>query len=403
MGSLLLLLSTLFMGLTAFSDPGTIPRASAETITTFSRRHPHAPILLINGLQVQTKYCHVCGIVRPPRASHCRVSDRCIEKWDHFCPWVGTAIGRRNYFCFLLFILSTASLAVFVAAACIGHLLSIGPRLSESASSLAAFGWQTPPDAPPWLRSIAAAPLRAANALYCAVAATLLATLLAYHLYLVSINQTTYENVRGTYDAQGSNPFDRGVVGNFGEVCCPCAFPPPEPTALDDVERGRSPSLSRRTDLHGLRGGSSARDGGARSCAPSRAHNEPEREGCGRHARLGHDAPGEPSARAIELAAVLPHCADSVTTRLATASEEGGRHDVVKLPDGEPPPSPKEEPWDGSVEEGFVLQIGSPADGSPASEAALSPARADAAVSGSASDGLDDDEYIVASTHAQPL
>ncbi|KAI8476371.1 MAG: ankyrin repeat-containing domain protein [Monoraphidium minutum] len=48
--------------------------------------------------------CVTCRIVRPLRAKHCSVTDRCIEVFDHYCPWVGNAIGKRNRHTFLAFL-----------------------------------------------------------------------------------------------------------------------------------------------------------------------------------------------------------------------------------------------------------------------------------------------------------
>ncbi len=33
--------------------------------------------------------CHSCHLVRPLRSKHCRVSRRCVHKFDHYCPFVG--------------------------------------------------------------------------------------------------------------------------------------------------------------------------------------------------------------------------------------------------------------------------------------------------------------------------
>lgn len=48
--------------------------------------------------------CVSCRIVRPLRAKHCSITDRCIEVFDHYCPWVGNAIGKGNRHFFLLFV-----------------------------------------------------------------------------------------------------------------------------------------------------------------------------------------------------------------------------------------------------------------------------------------------------------
>jgi palmitoyltransferase len=41
-----------------------------------------------------SQLCVTCKIVRPLRAKHCGVTDRCVEVFDHYCPWVGNTIGK---------------------------------------------------------------------------------------------------------------------------------------------------------------------------------------------------------------------------------------------------------------------------------------------------------------------
>eukprot|EP01100_Stratorugosa_tubuloviscum_P010791 TRINITY_DN469_c0_g3_i1.p1 TRINITY_DN469_c0_g3~~TRINITY_DN469_c0_g3_i1.p1 ORF type:complete len:468 (-),score=150.46 TRINITY_DN469_c0_g3_i1:634-1995(-) len=68
----------------------------------------------INGIDTILKFCDSCNVWRPPRTSHCRICDNCIERFDHHCIWIGNCIGRRNYQSFLLFLITTTLLLIFV-------------------------------------------------------------------------------------------------------------------------------------------------------------------------------------------------------------------------------------------------------------------------------------------------
>ena len=48
--------------------------------------------------------CPDCNIFRPARSRHCQNCDRCIEKYDHHCPWVNNCIGARNLGVFFAFL-----------------------------------------------------------------------------------------------------------------------------------------------------------------------------------------------------------------------------------------------------------------------------------------------------------
>ena len=52
----------------------------------------------------QYKYCEKCKEIKPPRAHHCKICDRCILRLDHHCPWVGNCVGLLNHKLFWLFL-----------------------------------------------------------------------------------------------------------------------------------------------------------------------------------------------------------------------------------------------------------------------------------------------------------
>ncbi|XP_047307821.1 protein S-acyltransferase 24-like [Impatiens glandulifera] len=51
-----------------------------------------------------SQLCATCKIVRPIRAKHCSTCDRCVEQFDHHCPWVSNCIGKKNKWDFFFFL-----------------------------------------------------------------------------------------------------------------------------------------------------------------------------------------------------------------------------------------------------------------------------------------------------------
>ncbi|XP_061106696.1 uncharacterized protein LOC133134510 [Conger conger] len=108
-------------------DPGFLPRDSKEYDQAI-RQAVHCEAWR-QGKNPLLRLCHTCHIVRPLRAKHCRATNRCVEQFDHYCPYIYNTVGRRNRTYFLGF-LSSMSLNCFMGVyLCVDWFSQMGRSL----------------------------------------------------------------------------------------------------------------------------------------------------------------------------------------------------------------------------------------------------------------------------------
>ncbi|KAJ2725895.1 Eukaryotic peptide chain release factor GTP-binding subunit [Coemansia sp. Benny D115] len=164
---------------------------------------PMTKLVTINNTQVRLKYCETCRIYRPPRASHCRLCDNCVENEDHHCIWLNNCIGRRNYRYFYSFLFSTTALGLYIIAFSLVRLIL--PLHRPEGSSLEHHE--------SFAASIRHHPVVLALIIYVFINLSMVGGLFAYHTILISRNITTHE-VLGAKSARFGTGYDYEDTGS---------------------------------------------------------------------------------------------------------------------------------------------------------------------------------------------
>ncbi|XP_060934991.1 palmitoyltransferase ZDHHC12-B [Limanda limanda] len=153
---------------------------------------------------LRQRRCGHCLLQQPMRSKHCQTCQHCVRRYDHHCPWIENCVGERNHRWFVLYLL--VQLLVLLWGL---HLAWTGIGSAPS--------WRL------WLRTNG---VLLAVVVLLALLSLVVLLLLGSHLYLVSLNTTTWEFMsrhRISYlkhCGADENPFDRGSVQNLWGFFC---------------------------------------------------------------------------------------------------------------------------------------------------------------------------------------
>ncbi|XP_048876694.1 palmitoyltransferase ZDHHC12-B isoform X1 [Brienomyrus brachyistius] len=199
---LLVLVSVLLYFAVSLMDPGFV--LSEDSDAKFSFNEEQHGMIIPSAKSLRQRRCIHCMVQQPMRAKHCQTCQHCVRRYDHHCPWIENCVGERNHRWFVLYL--AVQLLVLVW----------GLHMAWSGFTYAP-GWEQ------WLRGNCF--LLVASSVV-AVFSVVVVLLLGSHLYLVSLNATTWEFMsrhRISYlkhCGTDENPFDRGTLRNLWSFFC---------------------------------------------------------------------------------------------------------------------------------------------------------------------------------------
>jgi len=122
------------------------------------------------------RWCRKCWAPKYERTHHCTTCDRCVLKMDHHCLWIASkCIGHRTYPAFVYFLCTITLLATYI---------------SVVSASAFWFAFNNP------LSIDEITPVHELFlAFYGITFSMVIGSFFGYHLYLISTNQTTLENI----------------------------------------------------------------------------------------------------------------------------------------------------------------------------------------------------------------
>ncbi|KAJ6241505.1 palmitoyltransferase swf1 [Anaeramoeba flamelloides] len=87
-----------------FTKPGFVTDKNNEQ---YLKRYTFDEILFFK------EQCETCKLIKPARSKHCRLLNRCVARYDHYCAWLMNTMGEQNYRYFILFLFANLFLVSF--------------------------------------------------------------------------------------------------------------------------------------------------------------------------------------------------------------------------------------------------------------------------------------------------
>ncbi|OQV13235.1 Palmitoyltransferase ZDHHC2 [Hypsibius exemplaris] len=167
---------------------------SAKTLLeSFGRNLP----VYTRGFNGDIRYCEKCKAIKPDRAHHCSVCERCIVKMDHH--WINNCVCFNNYKFFILFLAYAMLYCLYISLTDLQYFIKFWKdQLTEGSAKF--------------------------HILFLFFISTMfmisLCTLFSYHIYLTLTNRTTIESYRPPVFSGGpdKNGWSLGGWANFTEI-----------------------------------------------------------------------------------------------------------------------------------------------------------------------------------------
>ncbi|WAQ83915.1 hypothetical protein PtA15_4A365 [Puccinia triticina] len=168
------------------------PRASRLSNTTSQQPVPLDFVSDEDVGWIQSKWCTTCESYRPPRSSHCRMCDCCIDGVHY----LNNCIGSRNYRSFFTFLMASVLSLMLMIGCAIWRLFFIRDPPQQPVASEAGEGASDGATSQAVLATLGQNPLAIVVLVLSFILLLPIASLLGYHMFLTFHGLTTVEYIK---------------------------------------------------------------------------------------------------------------------------------------------------------------------------------------------------------------